>query len=97
VGEGMFFWFLWGIDLILAFIFFAFFIIGIADGSVSSFNITLWIVIICILAGIIGGSYALRVSGHPVMAIILSLILAIPGLLYALFLLLIILMQPKWN
>ena len=46
------FWILWGIDAIVGAIAVAFFFIGIADGSVSSFNIALWLVILAALAAV---------------------------------------------
>jgi hypothetical protein len=49
-----------GIDFIGAAIVLYFFAIGLGDGSVSSFNILLWMAILGIIAGIIGGGMLLN-------------------------------------
>lgn len=49
----MTFWILWGIDAVIALVFVVFFIISLADGSASSFNITLWLGILVALGGIL--------------------------------------------
>jgi hypothetical protein len=36
------FWMLWGWDALIASVFVYFFLVGLADGSVSSFNAGLW-------------------------------------------------------
>src|SRR5207247_2608749 len=41
-----FFRIVWGIAIVVALVGVAFFLIGIADGSVSSFNIVLWIAVL---------------------------------------------------
>jgi hypothetical protein len=50
---------LWWFDAVIAAIFVGFFFVGLADGSVSSFNMTLWV---CILGAgrNLYGSRALR-------------------------------------
>ena len=48
----MAFWILWGIDAVVAAIFVLFFLIGIGDGTVSSFNIALWAGTLIALAGV---------------------------------------------
>ena len=55
-ARGKLFWFIWGFDALIAAIFLFFFFWGLADGSVSSFNIVLWLGILAGLAGILGGS-----------------------------------------
>ena len=93
----MAFWILWGIDAVVAAIFVVFFFIGLGDGSVSSFNIVLWAGILIALAGVLGGSLALRAAGHRGAAIALLALLAIPALLGGLLLLAAIILQPRWN
>jgi hypothetical protein len=78
------FWLPWGVDVIVALVFIYFFVVGIGDGSVDSFNIVLWLVILCASAAVVGGSLALRASGHPVLAIALVTIVAVPSLLIGL-------------
>jgi hypothetical protein len=91
------FWILWGGDALIASVAVYFFIAGLFDGSVSSFNITLWGVILILLAGILGGSILLRSFGHITAAWMVILILAIPGLMGAVLLLAAIVLQPNWN
>jgi hypothetical protein len=93
----MAFWIVWGIDALIAAILVVFFFIGIADGSVSSFNIVLWMAILGTLTGVLWGGYALRGIGRSAIAVALLAALAIPGVLVGLFFLLIIVTNPKWN
>jgi hypothetical protein len=92
-----FFWVLWGFDAIITLVILYFFFIGLADGSVSSFNMGLWVFILLVLAAIMGGSLWLKSTNHMTLAKVLLMLLAIPGLLYALFMLFIIIGKPRWN
>ncbi len=87
----------WAIDALVAAIFFGFFLIGIADGSVSSFNIALWLVTLLALSGVLIGSRALRAAGRTGMATALAMLIAIPGALAGIFFLALIIGQPRWN
>ncbi len=91
------FWLLWGFDALVTLVVLYFFLAGLADGSVSSFNLGLWLTILLILAGVMVGSLAFRSAGHPVIATAILLVLAVPGLLYALFLLVALIAAPRWN
>jgi hypothetical protein len=88
---------LFAIDLLIAAIVIFFFFWGLSDGTVSSFNITLWLTILFSLAAIVGGGYALRSAGRTVLANLVLLVLAIPGALYGFFLLLVIFSGARWN
>ena len=88
---------LWGFDAAIAAIFLFFFFWGLADGTVSSFNIVLWLVILAGLAGVLFGSLALRSKGHGRPATGLLLILAIPGILGLVFFLALVILHPRWN
>lgn len=88
---------LFGFDALVALVMLYFFFIGLADGSVSSFNAGLWFIILLALAGIMGGSLWLRSTGRPRSAIALLLLLAVPGLLGVLFLLVVLITNPRWN
>jgi hypothetical protein len=85
------------IDIAVAMVILYFFFIGLADGTVSSFNAGLWLTILVALAAILGGGAALNASGRRGAAIAVLLILAIPGFLYGLFVLALIVLQPRWN
>ena len=87
----------WTIDALIATIFVFFFVIGLGDGSVSSFNIGLWLVTLLVLAGVVLGSASLKRAGRPGLALILALTLAIPGLLVGLFFAVLILGNPDWR
>lgn len=91
------FWALFGIDALICAIVAYFFFLGLGDGSVSSFNAGIWIATWVALSVIIAGSLGLKAVGHPVLGIMLLLILAVPGLLYGLFLVLIMVTKPRWN
>jgi hypothetical protein len=86
-----------GIDVLVALVVVYFFIIGLADGSVSSFNMSLWLGLLAVVAAVVGGGWILDANGKRGAAIAVLLILAVPGVLYALFILLIVVAQPRWN
>jgi hypothetical protein len=78
------FWLPWGIDVVVALIFVYFFFIGLGDGSVDSFNMVPWLVILCASAAVVGGSLALRARGRTVLAVALVTIVAVPSVLIGL-------------
>jgi hypothetical protein len=86
-----------GIDLLVALVVVYFFVAGLADGSVSSFNMNLWLGFLAAVASAIGGGWLLNASGRRGAAISLLSVLAVPGVLFALFILLIVIAQPRWN
>lgn len=49
------------------------------------------------VAGTIGGGWLLNANGRRGAAIAVLSILAVPGVLYGLFVLLVIIAQPRWN
>jgi len=86
-----------GFDLLIAAVVVTFFLIGLVDGSVSSFNGLLWLAILAGLALVIGGAIALRRLRQPVPALLLLLLLALPGGLFSAFMLVLLITQPNWN
>jgi hypothetical protein len=88
---------LWGIDAVIALIFLYFFVIGLGDGSVSSFNRGLWFGTLSTLATVLLGSRSLQRSGRTRLATSLLMILAVPGVLAGLFFLAAIIFHPRWN
>lgn len=92
-----FFWILWSFDACIALVVLYFFFIGLGDGSVSSFNSGLWAMILAALAAILLGSLWLKGVEKLVLAKLLLAILAVPGLLYLLFLLMVVISKPRWN
>ena len=86
-----------GIDLLVALGIAYFFVIGLADGSVSSFNMSLWLGLLAAVATAVGGGRLLNANGRRGAAVAVLSILAVPGVLYGLFVLLIVIAQPRWN
>lgn len=91
------FWILWSINAIIAAIVFYFFLWGLSDGTVSSFNIAIWLLLVGAVAAAVLGSLWLRAIGKTIIAIPLLLLLAVPGVLLGLFFLVLILAHPRWN
>ena len=85
------------VDAAVAAILLYFFVTGIEDGSVSSFNILLWLVMLGGIALVIGGALALRARSQKLAANLLLALPAAPALLFGLFILLAVLLQPRWN
>ena len=74
-----------------------FFGVGLADGSVSSFNIVLWLGILSTAGAILFAGHALRTNGHPKAAVALLAVLAVPGISYALLVILFVFSGARWN
>lgn len=91
------FWLLWGFDAAICLVVVAFFIIGINDGSVSSFNLALWLSILFGLTLVLGGSLRLKSRGRPRASRIVLWALAVPGMVFLLFFLILVLSSPRWN
>jgi len=91
------FWVPWTIDAIIAIIGIYFFIVGLADGSVSSFNLGLWLVTLLVLVMVVAGSLWLKSVGRIGPAIMLLLILTVPGVLFGIFMAFLVLTVPRWN
>lgn len=75
----------------------AFFAVGVADGSVSSFNGTLWLGLLAAAGGSLWGGWTLRSRQHHLAAALVLSVVAVPGLLAALFALVLLIAQPRWN
>jgi hypothetical protein len=93
----MAFWIPWTIDAIAAAIALFFFLWGIADGTVSSFNIATWLILLAALGAVVGGSLWLRKSGKRGPAILLAWVLAAPALLMFAFFALIVILKPDFR
>ena len=91
------FWAAWSIALVVTGIVLYFFFAGLADGSVSSFNIVLWIGMLVGVLSVTGGSFWLMKAKHPVLATLVAIVLGVPGLLAGLFLLIVLISHPRWN
>ena len=91
------FWIPWGIAAVVTAVVVLFFLLGVSDGTVSSFNAGLWALLLLGTLGVTAGSLALKARGRPGLGALLALVLALPGLLAALFFLLLLILQPRWN
>ena len=91
------FWALWGFDTLVAAIIVVFFFWGLADGSVASFNITLWLGMLAGVAAVVGGSWMLYEAGQSAAAYLVLLVLAFPASMFALFMLAVIVLQPDFR
>jgi len=91
------FWVLWGFDALICAIVLVFFFLGTAKGWVSSFNIGIWVAILAALAVVVCGSLWLKTLGYSILGVILLLVLAVPGLLFGLFIVLFSVSNTSWN
>jgi len=91
------FWIPWAIDVVIAAVAIFFFLWGLADGSVSTFNMGIWMLMLGAVAVVVTGSLWLRSIGRPGLGTALALVLAIPGVLVGLFFLILIVGNPRWN
>lgn len=91
------FWIPWGMAAAVTAVAVCFFVAGLADGSVSSFNAGLWFLILAGTGAVTAGSLLLKRSGRPGLGALLALVLAIPGALALLLILLVVILQPRWN
>lgn len=92
-------WFkvLWILDAIVTLIALLFFFAGLNDGTVSSYNMSLWAGLLLVLLGILIGSLVLYSKKKIMLANIILLIPVLPALLYLLFILVIIFSGARWN
>lgn len=96
-GGGRGFWFVWGFDALIATIVLFFFFSGLADGRVRAFNVGAWLILLLVVGGVVGGSLKLRATGRTGTAMKLLMVLAVPGFLGVLFLLIVAIGRPRWN
>ena len=92
-----FFRILLGFDLVICAAVLIFFLVGLADGSITSFNVSIWLAIITVMAVLLGGGVWLKRNAYPILGHWLLLVLAGPGLIYGLFLILTLVTNTKWN
>ena len=93
----MLFQILMGLDIIAAAIVAYFFMIGLADGTVSDFNIGLWMGILLAIAAVFAGGLTLRRAAWPKLANAVLALLAVPTLLYGLFIVVVLVSGERWN
>ncbi len=84
-------------DALVALVIVGFFVVGLSDGSVSSFNGGLWFGILAALTVVLVGGWQLGKNGRRGAAIKLLLALAIPALCFVAFFAVVLIAQPRWN
>lgn len=91
------FWILWVFNALMALVPVYLFFAGLTDGSITSTNFGLWILILVLVAGLLGGTYWLKTKNQLVAARILLILAAIPSLLAILFLVIATTGNVRWN
>jgi len=84
------FWTCFAVDSLVFLVLFYFFLIGLSDGTVSSFNIALWLPLVGVPGAVLWGGLRLKAVGRPGAAKGLLALLAVPGVLVGTWLLLIV-------
>lgn len=92
-----FFKIIWAFDALISVVILVFFFIGLTDGTVSAFNMGLWLLILAVLSAIMFGSIWLRSHQQRALATILLLVLAVPGFLYLAFICIMVFGGVKWQ
>ena len=85
------------IDFVVLALIAGFFLIGLADGSVSSFNMLLWLLVLVVPTAVVLGGWRLKARGQGRAASVVLALLAVPAALAGLFFLLLILGPGRWN
>lgn len=92
-----FFWILWGLDALVALVALFFFLLGLSDGTVSADNILLWLAILAVPGGALGGSIWLKKRGHLALSLLLLGLLAVPALCFAIIMIVLMSGNVRWN
>lgn len=85
-----------GIDLAAAAVALFFFLWGLSDGT-ALYAIGTWLMLLGGIAAIIGGGVALARAGRVAAGNAVLMVLAVPAAGYAFFLLMLLILQPRWN
>ena len=91
------FWILWVFNTLMALVPLYFFFVGIGDGTVSSRNIMMWLLILLAVAIVVGGSLLLKSMNQMTLAKGILIVAAIPGILAIIFYGIVIIGKPRWN
>jgi hypothetical protein len=93
----MLFSILWIINAIVSFIIIYFFLVGLQDGSVSSRNIRIWIMLLCAAFVVLTGSIWFKSHANGRVAYALLSVFALPAFFYGIFMLVAIFGKVRWN
>ncbi len=93
----MAFWIPWGIDAMTMLVILYFYFEGLADGTVSAENMGIWVAMLLIPSAIFVASVLLRSRGYRRMSLTLAWLLAIPGIIAVIFVILLLTTNTHWN
>jgi hypothetical protein len=88
---------LFAINLAAALVAFSFFIVGLADGTVTTFNILIWAGMLSLLFSMPFAAWLVRLRGHPRLGTVLLLPVAVVATLAAVVVLIMIVNPPDWR
>ena len=88
---------LFALNVAVALVAFAFFIIGLADGTVTTFNILIWAAMMGVLFSVPMAGWLLRLRGQRRVATVVLLPLAAVAVLGALAMLVLIVAPPSFR
>jgi hypothetical protein len=91
------FYILFTINAIALAVILFFFMWGLSDGTVSSFNGLLWLAMLAIPSATLAGGWLQWAKGYRGFAVALLLLPSIPAILLFLFFLMIIVLAPDWK
>jgi hypothetical protein len=85
-----------GIDIAAAAVALFFFLWGLTDGT-ALYAPGLWLLLLGGIAAIIGGGIALARAGRTLVASLLLAVLAVPAAGYVVFIVMLLVLEPRWN
>ncbi len=88
---------LFALNLLAALVAFGFFIIGLADGTVTTFNILIWAAMLGLLFSMPFAAWLVRLRGHRRLGTILLLPLAGVAVLGGVAMLVLMVISPSWQ
>ena len=88
---------MWGLDAVTTLIVLYFFVVGIGDNTINSWNAGIWMLLLGIIAVVMLGSIWLRTHHYNIPANLLLLVMLIPALLFLAYILIASLGGGRWN
>lgn len=85
-----------GINLIAAAVILFFFLWGLSDGT-AFYAFGTWLLIMAAVVGLIATSVVLQKRGQKAASLGLLFPVAVPAFFYGLFILAVLILQPRWN
>jgi hypothetical protein len=91
------YWILWIFNALIALIPIYFFFVGLGDGSISSRNLGIWLILMLVVAVVLVGPFLLKAAHQMGLAKGLMIVAAIPGILVVLYFIVVMTMNPDWK